>query len=80
MINPIDRPEDGGAFTPVPNRAEMRARRLSKGADQPGRSRRQRVSRAQHRADVAEHDRKWRQTKRRQRRLESAAAACEITA
>ena len=62
-----------GPFTPVPNRAEMRARRHSHKFEQPGRSRRQRVSNEQHRADVREHDRKWRQAKRRERRAAAEA-------
>jgi hypothetical protein len=37
-----------------------------------GRSRRQRVSRAQHRIDVRENERQWRQDKRRERRARAA--------
>lgn len=76
MIYPIDFGPPAGPFRPVPNRAAMRARRLSRGAEQPGRSRRQRVTNAEHRDDVAEHNRKWRQSKRRARR--AAAAELEI--
>lgn len=63
------------AGRPVPNRAAMRAHRFSKGVEQPGRSRSQRVTNAEHRADVREHDRKWRQTKRRARRAAELEAA-----
>jgi hypothetical protein len=65
----------GDAGESVPNREAMRARRFSRGFEQLGRSRRQRVTNAQRRADHREHARKWRQEKRRARRAELEAAA-----